>query len=189
MADIKTFKDNETQVLPRTTSAAVMNDNGEPIENDINSISVPVESAANTLNAVTGTFSDRIAQSLNELQNIKEDLKSALAEKGQTVSDVFSTYPAAVRSIETGPELRNVSLSISGSGYSSFSYSYLSDNSEIVSIVKGTISDDKVLLNSVVTVYANMVPRFSGAEYIGLIGINRAFRIIGDASFNFLTPP
>lgn len=104
MADIKTLKDNETRVLPRTTSAAIMNDNGEPIENDINSISAPVESAMNTLNTVTGTSVDDVAQSLAELQNIKKELKTAISEKGQDVGDVFSTYPAAVRAIETKAE-------------------------------------------------------------------------------------
>lgn len=36
------------------------------------------------------------------LQETKADLKAALAEKGQTVGEVFSAYPAAVRAIETG---------------------------------------------------------------------------------------
>lgn len=114
MADIKTLKDNETRVLPRTTSAAVMNDNGEPIENDINSISAPAESAANTLNVVTGTSADNVAQSIAELQNIKSDLKAALAEKGQTVGDMFSTYPAAVRAIS---DVVNLPLPSSSYGF------------------------------------------------------------------------
>lgn len=45
-----------------------------------------------------GTIADKLAK----LNATKADLKAALAEKGQTVGDVFSTYPAAVRAIETG---------------------------------------------------------------------------------------
>lgn len=96
MADIKTLKDNKTQVLPRTTSAAVMNDNGEPVENDINSISAPVESTANTLNTVNGTLADNVTQSLTELQNIKNDLKAAINGSGNTVGDIFVNYSTAV---------------------------------------------------------------------------------------------
>ncbi|OUN23675.1 hypothetical protein B5G34_00845 [Flavonifractor sp. An82] len=45
-----------------------------------------------------GTIADKLAK----LAATKADLKAALAEKGQTVGDVFSTYPAVVRAIETG---------------------------------------------------------------------------------------
>ena len=49
---------------------------------------------------MANTTADKLAL----LQATKADLKAALAEKGQTVGDVFSTYPAAVRAIETGGE-------------------------------------------------------------------------------------
>ena len=39
---------------------------------------------------------------LNKITSTKTDLAAALAEKGQTVGDVFSTYGDAVRAIETG---------------------------------------------------------------------------------------
>lgn len=45
-----------------------------------------------------GTTADKF----NKLAQTKVDLKAALAEKGQTVGDVFADYPAAVRAIETG---------------------------------------------------------------------------------------
>ena len=45
-----------------------------------------------------GTIADKLAK-LNET---KADLKAALLEKGQTVGDVFSTYPDAVRAISSG---------------------------------------------------------------------------------------
>lgn len=44
------------------------------------------------------------ADKLAKLNTTKEELKAALAEKGQTVGDVFSTYPDAVRAIKTGVE-------------------------------------------------------------------------------------
>ena len=47
---------------------------------------------------MANTTADKLAL----LEATKADLKAALAEKGQTVGDVFSTYPAAVRAIETG---------------------------------------------------------------------------------------
>ena len=47
---------------------------------------------------MANTTADKLAL----LQATKANLKAALAEKGQTVGDVFSTYPAAVRAIETG---------------------------------------------------------------------------------------
>lgn len=49
-----------------------------------------------------------IQSEIDRLSGIKADLKAALAEKGQTVGDVFSTYPDAVRAIETGPKTANV---------------------------------------------------------------------------------
>lgn len=42
------------------------------------------------------------ADKLAKLNATKADLKAALAEKGQTVGDVFSEYPAAVRAISGG---------------------------------------------------------------------------------------
>lgn len=47
---------------------------------------------------MANTTADKLAL----LQATKANLKAALAEKGQTVGDVFSTYPAAVRAIATG---------------------------------------------------------------------------------------
>lgn len=43
-----------------------------------------------------------IQSEIDRLMGIRADLKAALAEKGQTVGDVFSTYPAAVRAISSG---------------------------------------------------------------------------------------
>ena len=43
-----------------------------------------------------------IATKLAKLKTIKQDIKSALEEKGQTPSNVFSTYANNIRAIETG---------------------------------------------------------------------------------------
>lgn len=57
-----------------------------------------------------GTIADKLAK----LNTTKEELKAALAEKGQTVGEVFSTYPAAVRAIETGGGTTDVSIKTGG---------------------------------------------------------------------------
>ena len=55
---------------------------------------------------MANTTADKLAL----LEATKADLKAALAEKGQTVGDVFSTYPAAVRAIETGGETATLTI-------------------------------------------------------------------------------
>lgn len=59
---------------------------------------------------MANTTADKLAL----LQATKANLKAALAEKGQTVGDVFSTYPAAVRAIETTslPQMVTVKFSL-----------------------------------------------------------------------------
>lgn len=58
---------------------------------------------------MANTTADKLAL----LEATKADLKAALAEKGQTVGDVFSTYPAAVRAIETTSLPQTVTVSFS----------------------------------------------------------------------------
>lgn len=45
---------------------------------------------------------NEIAEKLNKTRNTKAEIKAALIEKGQEVSDVFSTYPDKIRAIRTG---------------------------------------------------------------------------------------
>ena len=52
------------------------------------------------------------AEKLNLLLNTKTDIKNALIEQGQEVSDVFSTYPDKIRAIRTG----SISATDDGSG-------------------------------------------------------------------------
>lgn len=47
-------------------------------------------------------MSNTITDKLNLLLNTKQEIKSALIEKGQNVTDVFSTYPEKIRAIEAG---------------------------------------------------------------------------------------
>lgn len=62
---------------------------------------------------MANTTADKLAL----LEATKANLKAALAEKGQTVGDVFSTYPAAVLAIETGGvNAENVPVVFSTSG-------------------------------------------------------------------------
>lgn len=56
---------------------------------------------------MANTTADKLAL----LQATKVNLKAALADKGQTVGDVFSTYPAAVRAIETTSLPKTVTVS------------------------------------------------------------------------------
>lgn len=52
------------------------------------------------------------AEKLNLLLNSKKDIKAAIIEKGQTVTDVFSTYADKIRAIQTG----SISASDDGAG-------------------------------------------------------------------------
>lgn len=63
------------------------------------------------------------ADKLAKLNTTKEELKAALAEKGQTVGEVFSAYPDAVRAIDVGGvEWKEITISPVASGkYCDFS--------------------------------------------------------------------
>ena len=49
-----------------------------------------------------------IQSEIDRLAGINADLKTAPAEKGQTVGEVFSAYPAAVRAVETDPMVQSI---------------------------------------------------------------------------------
>ena len=57
-----------------------------------------------------------IATKLAKLKTIKQDIKSALEEKGQTPSNVFSTYANNIRAIETGGITPSGELAITENG-------------------------------------------------------------------------
>lgn len=93
---------------------------------------------------MANTTADKLAL----LQATKADLKAALAEKGRTVGDVFSTYPAAVRAIETGG-VESVSVTIKMNGPSSIDLYYtkvLEDGS--LSFTNGQATMSKALTDN-----------------------------------------
>ena len=45
-----------------------------------------------------------VAEKLSVLSSTKSAIKEAISEKGQSVGDVFSDYPAAILAIQTGPD-------------------------------------------------------------------------------------
>ena len=97
-----------------------------------------------------------IQSEIDRLMGIKADLKSALAEKGQTVGDVFSTYPAAVRAIESGGELVTGTITEGRSG----GITQYSDGEGFKLLVgSGTI---KVLKNTVVIPFSDRGNTISG---------------------------
>lgn len=98
-----------------------------------------------------GTTADK----LQKLADTKADLKAALAEKGQTVGDVFSEYPAAVRAISSGGELVTGTIN-SGKGAGKF---YYSDGEEFKNTSSGTVS---VLKNTFVYVFYDLGISVSG---------------------------
>ena len=81
---------------------------------------------------MANTTADKLAL----LEATKADLKAALAEKGQTVGDVFSTYPAAVRAIETGGEA--ATLTVGYAGESDTACYFVNSDGELINSENGT---------------------------------------------------
>lgn len=77
---------------------------------------------------MANTTADKLAL----LGATKADLKAALAEKGQTVGDVFSTYPAAVRAIETGGGSVTITISMNDVEESYIVYTDPEGNAQIL---------------------------------------------------------
>lgn len=69
---------------------------------------------------MAGTTSDKLAK----LVETKKDLKAALIEKGQQVGDILSTYPDAIRAINSSQPVDMVTISApySGAGRTFFCY-------------------------------------------------------------------
>lgn len=76
------------------------------------------------------------ADKLDLLEATKADLKAALAEKGQTVGDVFSTYPAAVRAIETGGGSVTITIGTNTADSSYIVYTSHDGNAELLTSPK-----------------------------------------------------
>ena len=89
-----------------------------------------------------------IATKLAKLKTIKQDIKSALEEKGQTPSNVFSTYANNIRAIETGGITPSGELAITENGtydvtnYSSANVNVASSSgSDLDSFIDGSITE------------------------------------------------
>lgn len=113
-----------------------------------------------------GTIADKLAK----LNTTKEELKAALAEKGQTVGEVFSAYPAAVRAIEAGSSIETATVTVynNATGFypdPSIAFGIYDKATGIISVhshvaMKGTRATiQNVAKNSVI--YVNKVTAFS----------------------------
>lgn len=174
--EIKILKDGETQVIPKTTSKAIMNSNKESIENDINLINGSIETTASTLNTITDETGNNISQNLSELQIIKSDLKEAIIAKGVNIpyGTIFQEYAGKIGEIETGSKLENVTVTCtsSSSGFlpnnGSLIYYMTLDQDEkkislsYFSIEKGLNISIQVLKNSQIYSQANAIFEVTG---------------------------
>ena len=89
-----------------------------------------------------------IATKLAKLKTIKQDIKSALEEKGQTPSNVFSTYANNIRAIETGGITPSGQIEITENGtydvtnYASANVNVASSGgSDINKLIDGSITE------------------------------------------------
>ena len=103
-----------------------------------------------------------IATKLAKLKTIKQDIKSALEEKGQTPSNVFSTYANNIRAIETGGITPSGELSITENGI----YDVTNYASANVNVVGSGGSDlDKLIDGSLTELNSNATSVRSNAFY------------------------
>ncbi|WP_140397161.1 hypothetical protein [Flavonifractor sp. An82] len=122
-SEIRTLKDGDIEIHPRTVAKAVHTSSGSTIDVEIKNAKAETDAKLGDVNTVlenilsgstleeVNTKIDQIKgdtsgittmEKLEVVDSTKADLKTVLAEKGQSVNDVFSTYPAAVRAIKTG---------------------------------------------------------------------------------------
>lgn len=93
-----------------------------------------------------------IATKLAKLKTIKQDIKSALEEKGQTPSNVFSTYANNIRAIETGGITPSGELAITENG----TYDVTNYASANVNVAGSGGSDlDKLIDGSITEITSN----------------------------------
>ena len=93
-----------------------------------------------------------IATKLAKLKTIKQDIKSALEEKGQTPSNVFSTYANNIRAIETGGITPSGELAITENGTYDVT-NYASANVNVAS--SGGSDIDKLIDGSLTEITSN----------------------------------
>ena len=88
-----------------------------------------------------------IATKLAKLKIIKQDIKSALEEKGQTPSNVFSTYANNIRAIETGGITPSGQIEITENG----TYDVTNYASANVNVASSSGSDINKLIDGSIT--------------------------------------
>ena len=93
-----------------------------------------------------------IATKLAKLKTIKQDIKSALEEKGQTPSNVFSTYANNIRAIETGGITPSGEIEITENGTYDVT-NYASANVNVAS--SGGSDIDKLIDGSLTEITSN----------------------------------
>lgn len=110
-----------------------------------------------------GTTADK----LNLLLNSKADIKAALVEKGQTVSDVFSEYGDKIRAIQTGVELPALSNPASaseiGEGYEAINAAgerMVGTGELAVSLAPELTAQDTLIADIMAALEGKMVPSF-----------------------------
>lgn len=132
------------------------------------------------------------ADKLAKLAATKADLQAALAEKGQTVGDVFSTYPAAIRKIETAPKIETVRITNDSSSISIYAVAYKDSRIHMIRIDQNSSFDYCIKGSIVFWGSLTSSPSISGeAKFEGFIqfdsdGVSSfpAYTINSDCVFN-----
>lgn len=173
--EIKTLKDEEIQVIPKTTSQSVLNENKESIENDINLISNSIETTASTLNTITDKTGNNISQNLSELQSIKSDLKEAIIAKGVDVpyGTTFAEYAGKIGEIESSIPMETITITINSSylayyGYLFLSYTSLDDTGKTLVYNNSVQVSDGAVYNAIKGTVAVCKYRTSGTPDRGI---------------------
>lgn len=121
-SEIRTLKDGDTEIHPRTVAKAVHTSSGTTIDVDIANAKAEADAKLGDVNTVlenilSGSTLDEVnakidqingettgnstTEKLDIMATTKSDLKEALAEKGKTVGDTFREFPLAIRAMET----------------------------------------------------------------------------------------
>ena len=132
-----------------------------------------------------GTTADKLAK----LNATKADLKAAIKEKGQTVGDVFSTYPAAVRAIETGAKMETVL--VSNQAMFELYVVNVKDGYAIPSMIDSAGGESSFVLKGSAVIFMNSLsePGYIEGNYESLgkvsLGFKKynAYKVLGDCIF------
>lgn len=132
-----------------------------------------------------GTTADK----LEKLAATKADLKAAIKEKGQTVGDVFSTYPAAVRAISSGTYGETVYIS-NQSSFEIYAVEF-KDGCAIPVIIDASGGQNSFVSKESAVIFMNSVaePGYIEGDYESLGKVNWGFKkynvykVLGDCTF------